>query len=60
VTNIWRRNRGNHLYHRKCGGWGILNKGHLITPIFNDRMTLVCEIIKRVTKRVGAPHPFVD
>jgi hypothetical protein len=38
----------------------ILNKGHLATPIFNDRRTLVCEMSKKFTKTERAPHPFVD
>jgi hypothetical protein len=44
VNIIW--SRGNHLYHQKWGGWRIFNKGHLMTPVFNDRGTLVGEMIK--------------
>jgi hypothetical protein len=46
VNNFWRRNRENLLHHRKWGSWNILNKGDLMTPVFNDRRTLVCEMIK--------------
>jgi hypothetical protein len=46
VNSIRIRNEGNHLHHRKSGGWRSLNKGHLTMPVFNDRRTLVCEMIK--------------
>jgi hypothetical protein len=46
INHIRRGNRGDYWRHRRWGDGRIRNKGQLTTPIFNDRRTLICEVIK--------------
>jgi hypothetical protein len=46
VDSTWIWKRVNHFHHEKGGGRSMSNKFHLTTPVFNDRRTLVREMIK--------------